>query len=144
MQPPLAQAGSGSSGNEFNPAASLILTGTYGQQSEDPANYQIGGFIPTNGEVGPPGRSFQLGESELTLSANVDPYFSGYFVGAFEGDDGTSVEEAFVSHVGLIPGATMKFGRFLCRRSATSTKFTRTRGTSSTRRSRYRRSSAVS
>jgi len=113
VQPPLATAGSGSSGNEFNPAASLILTGTYGQQSEDPANYQIGGFIPTNGDVGPPGRSFQLGESELTLAANIDPYFSGYFVGAFEGDNGTSVEEAFVSHVGLVPGATIKFGRFL-------------------------------
>src|SRR6187549_3238741 len=36
VQPPLATASSGSSGNEFNPAASLILTGTYGQQSEDP------------------------------------------------------------------------------------------------------------
>jgi len=112
-QPPLARANAGSSGNEFNPAASLILTGTYGQLSEDPANYQIGGFIPTNGDVGPPARSFQLGESELTLAANIDPYFSGYFVGAFEGDNGTSVEEAFVSHVGLVPGATVKCGRFL-------------------------------
>jgi hypothetical protein len=112
-QQPMPQASGGSSGNEFNPAASLILTGTYGQLSEDPANYQIGGFIPTNGDVGPPGRSFRLGESELTLSANIDPYFSGYFVGAFNGDNGTSVEEAYVSHVGLIPGGTIKFGRFL-------------------------------
>jgi hypothetical protein len=102
-----------STGNEFNPAASLILTGTYGRTSQDPSTYQIGGFIPTNGDVGPPGRSFRLGESELTLSASVDPYFSGYFVGAFEGDNGTSVEEAYVSHVGLIPGGTIKVGRFL-------------------------------
>ena len=43
----------------------------------------------------------------------MDPYFSGYFVGAFEGDNGTSVEEAYVSHVGLIPGGTIKVGRFL-------------------------------
>lgn len=107
------QPSGGTTGNEFNPAASLILTGTYGQTSQDPSTYQIGGFIPTNGDVGPPGRSFQLGESELTLSANVDPYFSGYFVGAFEGDGGTSVEEAYVSHVGLIPGGTIKVGRFL-------------------------------
>ena len=113
VQEPAPQATPGSTGNEFNPAASLILTGTYGQLSEDPANYQIGGFIPTNGDVGPPGRSFRLGESELTLSASVDPYFSGYFVGAFEGDNGTSVEEAYVSHVGLIPGGTIKVGRFL-------------------------------
>jgi hypothetical protein len=102
-----------SAGNEFNPAASLILTGTYANLSEDPHTYQIGGFIPTNGDVGPPGRGFDLGESELTLSASIDPYFSGYFVGAFEGDNGTAVEEAFVSHVGLVPGATIKFGRFL-------------------------------
>ena len=109
----LARPSVASTGNEFNPAASLILTGTYGQLSENPSTYQIGGFIPSNGEVGPPGRSFRLGESELTLSANVDPYFSGYFVGAFQGDHGTSVEEANVSHVGLIPGGTVKFGRFL-------------------------------
>ena len=108
-----SQPSGGSSGNEFNPAASLILTGTYGHLSKDPANYQIGGFIPTNGDVGPPGRSFRLGESELTLSANIDPYFSGYFVGAFDGDNGTSVEEAYASHVGLIPGGTVKVGRFL-------------------------------
>ena len=105
-------------GNEFNPAASLILTGTYGQLSEDPADYQIGGFIPSEGDVGPPGRSFQLGESELTLSANIDPYFSGYFVGAFDGDGGTSVEEAFVRHVGLIPGGRLSSAGF-CRNSAT-------------------------
>ena len=110
---PLAQPTSSSAGNQFNPAASLILTGTYGQLSQNPATYRIGGFIPSNGDVGPPGRSFRVGESELTLSANVDPYFSGYFVGAFNGDDGTSVEEAYVSHVGLIPGGTVKFGRFL-------------------------------
>jgi hypothetical protein len=113
VQQPVPQARGGSSGNEFNPAASLILTGTYGHLSEDPANYQIGGFVPSNGDVGPPGRSFRVGESELTLSANIDPYFSGYFVGAFNGDDGTSVEEAYVSHVGLIPGGTIRFGRYL-------------------------------
>ena len=113
VQPPLAQPGAGASGNEFNPAASLILTGTYGQLSQNPDTYQIGGFIPSNGEVGPPGRSFRLGESELTLSANIDPYFSGYFVGAFDGDNGTSVEEAYIRHVGLIPGSTIRFGRML-------------------------------
>src|SRR5262249_32787950 len=78
-----------------------------------PSTYQIGGFIPTNGEVGPPGRSFQLGESELTLSANIDPYFSGYFVGAFDANGDTSVEEAYVSNVGAVPGTTIRVGRFL-------------------------------
>jgi len=110
---PAAPTGGSSAGNEFNPAASLILTGTYGDLSESPSTYQIGGFVPTNGDVGPPGRSFQLGESELTLSANIDPYFSGYFVAAFDANGDTSVEEAYVSNVGLVPGATIRFGRFL-------------------------------
>ena len=35
----------------------------------------IAGFIPSGGEVGPGERSFNVGESELTFSANVDPYF---------------------------------------------------------------------
>jgi hypothetical protein len=113
VQPSLAQPAAAATGNEFNPAASLIMTGTYGQLSQNPETYQIGGFIPSNGDVGPPGRSFRLGESELTLSANIDPYFSGYFVGAFDGDNGTSVEEAYITHVGLIPGGTIRFGRML-------------------------------
>ena len=49
----------------------------------------------------------------MTLSANIDPYFSGTFIGAFDGDNGTSVEEAYVTHVGPIQGSTIRFGRFL-------------------------------
>src|SRR5512147_3105576 len=39
VQEPSSQPAS--TGNEFNPAASLILTGTYGQTSQDPSTYQI-------------------------------------------------------------------------------------------------------
>ncbi len=113
LDPPLPEAAVTARGNEFNPATSLILTGSYGQLSRNPANYRIGGFIPAGGETGPPGRGARLGESELTLSASIDPYFSGYFVGAFNGDEGTSVEEAYITHVGLIPGGTLRLGRFL-------------------------------
>ncbi len=71
----LASARSGE--NAFNPALSLILQGTYANTSQDPNTYQITGFVPSGGEVGPPKRSFGLGETELNISANIDPYFRG-------------------------------------------------------------------
>src|SRR6185295_6636988 len=54
----------------FNPAISVILAGTYTDLSQDPESYRIAGFLPSGDEVGPGDRSFNLGESELTLSAN--------------------------------------------------------------------------
>jgi hypothetical protein len=46
--------------NAFNPAISLILQGTLSGTSQDPNTYQITGFMPSGGEVGPPKRSFGL------------------------------------------------------------------------------------
>ena len=57
----------------FNPAISVILAGNYAHLSEDPESYAIAGFIPSGDEIGPGERSFNVGESELTFSANVDP-----------------------------------------------------------------------
>ena len=99
--------------NAFNPAISLILGGQYSNLQRDPSTYQIGGFIPGGDAVGPGSRSFNLGESELTVSANIDPYFSGVFTLAVDSDNATSVEESYVQNTGSIPGATVKFGRFL-------------------------------
>ena len=68
-----------SSATAFNPALSLILAGTYTNLKVDPLTrpYAISGFVPSNGEVAPPPRSFSLGESELAISANVDHVFRG-------------------------------------------------------------------
>ncbi len=99
--------------NALNPAISLILEGTYRALDANPDNYRIDGFVPAEEAVGPEARSATLGESELTISANIDPYFSGYFVAAFDAEGGAEVEEANITHVGLVPGATTKFGRFL-------------------------------
>jgi hypothetical protein len=107
--PPSAPA----SPNAFNPAISLILGGQFSNLQRDPRTWQIGGFIPSGGEVGPGGRSFNLGESELTVSANIDPYFSGYFVMSVNGQDQVSVEEGYVQNTGTIQGVTLKFGRML-------------------------------
>jgi hypothetical protein len=96
----------------FNPAISLILQGTYARTSEDPNNFQISGFVPSGGEVGPPKRSFSLGESELVLSANVDPYFRGVAVLAFTPENEVEVEEAYFQTLSLARGFTLKGGRF--------------------------------
>lgn len=104
----------------FNPAMSLILDGKYRNLSQDPETYQIGGFIPASGPdeeghghgAGPGERGFGIDESELTISANIDPYFSGYFTLAVTRENEAEVEEAFIQNSGHVPGTTIKFGRF--------------------------------
>ena len=111
--PASAPAGPPASANAFNPAISLILGGQYSNLQQDPETYQIGGFIPGGDEIGPGSRSFNLGESELTVSANIDPYFSGFFVMAVTPENEVAVEEGYVQNTGFVPGVTVKFGRFL-------------------------------
>ncbi len=96
----------------FNPAVSVILGGNYTNASEDPESWQIAGFIPSGGEVGPGERSFNLDESELAISANVDPYFSGTFIAAITPEDEIEVEEAYFRTLALPEGFTLKGGRF--------------------------------
>lgn len=105
--PPAAPTGA----NAFNPAVSLILSGTYSNLSRDPAAYRITGFIP-GGEIGPGERSFNLGESELGIYANIDPTFYGGLNLALAPDDTVAVEEAFIQTLGLSHGLTVKAGRF--------------------------------
>src|SRR3989449_3963303 len=66
--------------NAFNPAISLILQGTAARSSLDPNTYRITGFAPPTGEIGPARRGFGLGESELVVTSNIDPYFRGQLV----------------------------------------------------------------
>ncbi len=98
--------------NAFNPAISLILGGQLSNLQRDPNTYQIGGFIPGGDGIGPGRRSFNLGESELDVSSNIDPYFSGFFVLSITPENGASVEEGYVQNTGYVPGLTVKFGRF--------------------------------
>ena len=99
--------------NAFNPEISLILGGTYANLSQDPTKYRIQGFIPGGDGIGPGKRSLNLGESELTLSANVDPQFAGRLTVALTPDNQVSVEEAFFTTQGLSSGINIKGGRFL-------------------------------
>jgi hypothetical protein len=104
--------GAGNSANAFNPPISVILGGRYVQTSADPATYAIAGFIPAGDAVGPGDRSFNLDESELTLAANIDPYFYGNLTAAIDGDNSISVEEAFFKTLALPAGLQLKGGRF--------------------------------
>ncbi|MFT3735851.1 MAG: TonB-dependent receptor [Rhodocyclaceae bacterium] len=95
----------------FNPAISLILSGTYAHLQKDPEGYRIKGFVPAD-EIGPGPRGFSLGESELGLSANVDRLFYGQANIALSGENEVSVEEAFVQTNSLPAGLKIKTGRF--------------------------------
>jgi hypothetical protein len=110
--PPAPTPAAGSASTAFNPAISLILAGTYVDTSRDPATWNIGGFIPNGGEVGPGERSFNLGESELAFTANVDPYFSATMIAALAADDEIEVEEAYFRTLALPRGFSLKGGRF--------------------------------
>ncbi|MGE5524567.1 MAG: hypothetical protein ACM3SS_12705 [Rhodospirillaceae bacterium] len=99
--------------NAFNPAMSLILQGTATRTSRDPNTYQITGFAPSGGEVGPPKRGFGLGESELFITSNIDPYFRGQLVASLTPENTAEVEEAFFQTLALGKGFTLKGGRFL-------------------------------
>lgn len=98
--------------NLFNPGISLILQGTYAHTSKDPDTFEITGFVPSGGEVGPPSRSFSLGETELVLSGTVDPYFRGVAVAALTPENEVEVEEAYVQTLALPQGFVLKGGRF--------------------------------
>lgn len=105
-------SGSASAASAFNPAISAILGGNYVSASRDPESWQIGGFMPSGGEVGPGERSFNLGESELAISSNVDPYFSANVIAALTPEDEIEVEEAYFRTLALPRGFTAKGGRF--------------------------------
>ncbi len=103
------------SANAFNPALSLILSGTFARYNEDPETYQLPGFS-VGEESAPIAEGFALGESELTLSANIDDKFFGQATIAFANEDGETIvetEEAFVQTQAIYDGLTFKGGRFL-------------------------------
>jgi len=97
--------------NAMNPGVSVVLNGNYVAMSHDPAGARIAGF-PLTDDARLPSRGFSLGESEITLAANVDPYLTANLTASFSNDDSVSVEEAFIQTTGLAGGVTLKAGRF--------------------------------
>lgn len=105
---PRAVASTGGEG-AFNPAISLILGGTYGTLRQNPAIPATGFAMNPN-----PGheRGFNLGESELGISANIDANYRGVATLALDPAGGVGVENAFVQTSALGNGLNLKFGRY--------------------------------
>lgn len=105
---PLTAFAAGSEG-AFNPAVSLILGGTYGQ-------FNAGSNLPATGFAMNPNpghnQGFNIGESELGISANIDPDFRGMATMALGAAGTFSIENAFVQTTSLGNGLNVKFGRF--------------------------------
>jgi hypothetical protein len=99
-----------SSVSAYNPATSLILTGTYENLRRDPA-VPITGFAMAPNNHGY-SKGFSLQETELSLIANIDPQFRGEAKLALSPDNGVGVENAFVQTTTLGDGFNLMFGRF--------------------------------
>ncbi len=111
---PATAAGTAAGANAFNPAMSLILSGQYTGTTLNPSPYSIAGFqLPRQSDAGPGARGFNLSESELGFSANIDPWLRGAANISLHGDDSVSVEEAYIQTTSLGYGLTAKAGRFL-------------------------------
>jgi hypothetical protein len=106
--PPVKQTRS----NAFNPDVSLVLQGRYANLSQNPDTYEIGGYIPTNGEVDPGPRGLSISETELTIAAKADPYFGGQATFSISPDNDIQVENAYLYTLGLGHGLALEAGRF--------------------------------
>ena len=105
----------------FNPEISLILSGMYNNISQDPRHdptsvagreRRIQGLLPAGGELNPEARAWNLGESELAISANIDPHVRGTFLAAISPANEIGVEAAHIQTIGLGNGLGVKAGRF--------------------------------
>lgn len=115
--PPLAQVPvataprAPASANAFNPGISVTLNGFLAGSTKDPTLARIPGFVVPD-DAGLLNRGFSIGESEVTLAANIDPYLKGFLNLSFSKDNQASVEEAYVQTAGLGGGLNVKGGRF--------------------------------
>lgn len=91
---------------------SLILGARYAHLSRDPGEWRLAGFM-SGGEIGPGERGFSLGESELSLSANIDPWFFGRLTVALTPENEVETEEAYIQATTLGAGLGLKAGRYL-------------------------------
>ena len=111
--PPAREGGApATSANAFNPAIMAVLQGAYADTSQDPNRYAIAGFVPS-GDIAPAKRGFNIAESELGISANVDDKIYGSLTLSLAPDDSVEVEEAYGTLTALPYGLTPKFGRFM-------------------------------
>jgi hypothetical protein len=107
-------AAASSNPNAFNPAISVILNGSFAHHSLDPDAYVRSGF-PLAGDAGPGAQGISLGESEISMAANIDEKFYGQLtasVGSNHGQDELGIEEAYIESTALPSGFNLRLGRF--------------------------------
>ncbi len=111
-----------SGGSNFNPAISVILDGVFYGDNVHGEGLELieeidgfgGGHAHGNGGHGHGGmqRGFNLRETELAISATVDPYWDGMVL-MVVADGEVELEEAFITTRALPGGLQLKMGRFL-------------------------------
>lgn len=110
---PIAPAATGpQTQNIYNPAIAVTLNGFMTAARNDTGAETIAGFA-TGDEIGRPERGLSLGESEVSMSANIDPRLAGVLNFSLDNANEVSVEEAFIRTTALPGGLTVKAGRFL-------------------------------
>lgn len=80
----------------LNPNIGLVLNGFLADRENDE--------IP---------KGFSIGESELNINADIDPYLKGNFTVALKDDEAAEIEEAFIRTTSLENGLTLSIGRML-------------------------------
>jgi len=101
------------SNNSFNPGIAAVLNGNFFIARHDPAGAQTIAGVMLGDEAGRPQRGFSLGESEISFTANIDPFMLGFLDISFNDRNEPNVEEAYILTKDLPYNFTLKAGRFL-------------------------------
>lgn len=99
--------------SDFNPAISLVLTGTLADFSSN-RDAAVPGFM-LGGESNPGTNGLSIGESELNINSNIDNLFFGNLTLAVEDNSestNVNVEEAWFQTLALPHDFTIRGGRF--------------------------------
>ena len=110
--PPAPPAPPATSNNSFNPGIAAVLNGFYRAATPQRGTATLAGIAGGNDVARPP-RGFSIGESEVSFTANIDPFMSGFLDISFQDDNTPTVEEAYILSKDLPWGFTAKAGRFL-------------------------------
>jgi len=110
------ETGQVTSGTTFNPAMSVVAEGLYFADDREGHSYnlfpQADGFAGTGvGGLPDLASGFNLGETEFSFSAAVDPYFDALAILTAD-TESVGIEEAWIRTRRLLPGLSIKAGRF--------------------------------
>jgi hypothetical protein len=109
--PPAAAAPT--SQNLYNPGIAAVLNGMFTAASRNTgANERISG-VSAGDDIAHPERGFSLGESEVSLTSNIDPFLAGFMDFSIDNNNQIDLEEAYIRTTALPDGFTIKAGRFL-------------------------------